>query len=75
MIKVIVFDMDGVLCRYRIEHRLAQLAAWSGHSPEAIHAAIWRSGFEDEGERGVLSVDDYLRGSGERLGYPLCAVG
>lgn len=74
MIKVIVFDMDGVLCRYRIERRLAQLAAWSGQSPEAIHAAIWRSGFEDEGERGVLSADDYLRGFGERLGYPLSAA-
>ena len=74
MIKVVVFDMDGVLCRYRIERRLAQLAAWSGQSPDMIHAAIWRSGFEDEAERGVLSADDYLRGFGERLGYPLSAA-
>jgi putative hydrolase of the HAD superfamily len=74
MIKIVVFDMDGVLCRYRIERRLARLAAWSGHSPEVIHAAIWRSGFEDEAERGVLSADDYLRGFGERLGYPLSAA-
>jgi glucose-1-phosphatase len=71
MIKVVVFDMDGVLCRYRIERRLARLAAWSGQSPDTIHAAIWRSGFEDEAERGVLSADEYLRGFGERLGYPL----
>ena len=74
MIKVVVFDMDGVLCRYRIERRLALLAAWSAQSPDAIHAAIWRSGFEDEAERGVLSADDYLRGFGERLGYPLSAA-
>ena len=74
MIKMIVFDMDGVLCRYRIERRLARLAAWSGHSPEAIHAAIWRSGFEDEAERGVLLADDYLKGFGERMGYPLSAA-
>jgi putative hydrolase of the HAD superfamily len=74
VIKVVVFDMDGVLCRYRIERRLARLAAWSGHSPDTIHAAIWRSGFEDEAERGVLSADDYLRGFGERLGYPLSAA-
>ena len=74
MIKAIVFDMDGVLCDYRIERRLALLASWSGRSPEAIHAAIWRSGFEDEAERGVLSADDYLRGFGERLGYPLSAA-
>jgi hypothetical protein len=66
--------MDGVLCRYRIERRLALLAAWSGHSAEAIHAAIWGSGFEDEAERGLLSVDDYLKGFGERMGYPLSAA-
>jgi putative hydrolase of the HAD superfamily len=74
VIQIVVFDMDGVLCRYRIERRLARLASWSGQSPEAIHAAIWRSGFEDEAERGVVSADDYLRGFGERLGYPLSAA-
>ena len=74
VITTVVFDMDGVLCRYRIERRLALLASWSGRSPDAIHAAIWGSGFEDEAERGGLSADDYLRGFGERLGYPLSAA-
>lgn len=74
MINAVVFDMDGVLCRYRIERRLARLAAWSGQSPEAIHAAIWGSGFEDAAERGALSADDYLQGFGERLSYPLSAA-
>jgi putative hydrolase of the HAD superfamily len=74
VITTVVFDLDGVLCRYRIERRLARLALWSGQSPEAIHAAIWGSGFEDEAERGVVSADDYLRGFGERLGYPLSAA-
>jgi glucose-1-phosphatase len=74
VITTVVFDMDGVLCDYRIERRLARLAAWSGQSPDAIHAAIWRSGFEAEAERGVISADDYLRGFGERLGYPLGAA-
>jgi HAD superfamily hydrolase (TIGR01509 family) len=74
VITAVVFDMDGVLCRYRIERRLALLASWSGRSPDAIHAAIWRSGFEDEAERGVLSADDYLKGFSERLGYPLTAA-
>ncbi len=73
-VRAVVFDMDGVLCRYRIERRLAQLSAWSGRSPDAIHAAIWRSGFEDEAERGLLSADDYLKGFGERMGYPLSAA-
>jgi glucose-1-phosphatase len=74
VITIVVFDMDGVLCRYRIERRLARLASWSGQCPEAIHAAIWRSGFEDEAERGVPSADDYLQGFGARLGYPLTAA-
>ena len=74
VINAVVFDMDGVLCRYRIERRLALLASWSGLSPDAIHAAIWRSGFEDEAERGVVSADEYLRGFGERMGYPLSAA-
>jgi len=74
LINAVVFDMDGVLCHYRIERRLALLASWSGRSPDAIHAAIWRSGFEDEAERGVVSADDYLKGFGERMGYPLSAA-
>lgn len=72
-IETVVFDMDGVLCHYRRERRLALLASWSGRGPDEIHAAIWRSGFEDEAERGVLSADDYLKGFGERMGYPLTA--
>ena len=71
VIKIVVFDMDGVLCRDRIERRLALLASWSGRSPEAIHPAIWGAGFEAEAERGVLSAGEYWRGFGERLGYPL----
>ena len=74
VINAVVFDMDGVLCRYRIERRLALLASWSGQSPDAIHAAIWRSGFEDEAERGVVSADEYLLGFGERMCYPLSAA-
>jgi putative hydrolase of the HAD superfamily len=73
LIKAVVFDMDGVLCHYRIERRLALLASWSGRSPDAIHVAIWRSGFEGEAERGLVSSDDYLKGFGERMGYPLSA--
>jgi len=73
LIKAVVFDMDGVLCDYRIERRLALLASWSGRSPDAIHAAIWRSGFEDDAERGLVSADDYLKEFGERMGYPLSA--
>ena len=74
MIDAVVFDMDEVLCRYRIERRLALLASWSGRTPEAIHAAIWRSGFEDAAEAGAFTADAYLREFGERMGYPLSAA-
>jgi putative hydrolase of the HAD superfamily len=73
-IQAVVFDMDGVLCRYRIERRLALLAAWSGRTADEIHAAIWRSGFEDESERGEWEADAYLREFGARMGYPLTAA-
>ena len=73
MIRMVVFDMDDVLCRYRIERRLALLASWSGQTPEAIRTAIWGSGFEDEAERGGRSADDYSLGFGERMHYPLSA--
>ena len=71
MIETVVFDMDDVLCRYRIERRLELLAGWSGRSPDAIFAAIWRSGFEDEAERGACTADAYLQEFGARIGYPL----
>jgi putative hydrolase of the HAD superfamily len=74
VIEVVVFDMDDVLCRYRIERRLALLASWSGRSPEAIYGAIWQSGFEDEAERGAFTADAYLREFGARIGYPLSAA-
>jgi len=71
VITAVVFDLDGVLCHYRLDRRLALLAAWSGRPAEAIHATIWGSGFEDEAERGAMSADDYLKGFGERMGYAL----
>ena len=74
MIDAVVFDMDGVLSHHRRDRRLALLASWSGRSPDAIRAAVWGSGFEDEAERGLLSAEDYLKGFGERIGYALTAA-
>jgi len=74
VIEVVAFDMDDVLCRYRIERRLALLASWSGRSPDGIYGAIWQSGFEDEAERGAFTADAYLREFGARIGYPLSAA-
>ncbi len=42
-----------------------------GASSDAVHEAIWDSGFELLGDSGALEAADYLRGFGERIGYPL----
>lgn len=73
MIRTVLFDLDGVLCRPRRDRRLALLASWSPLDEAEIEAAIWRSGFERAGELGLLSADDYLREFGERLRIELTA--
>ena len=70
-IKLVLFDMDNVLCDYDRGKRVACLAELAGTSSEAVHAAIWDSGFELLGDSGALDAADYLRGFGERIGYPL----
>jgi HAD superfamily hydrolase (TIGR01509 family) len=70
-IAAVVFDMDGVLCRYRIEKRLAHLATLCGKTADEIHAAIWRSGFEHLSDSGKLTAEAYLTGFGERMGVLL----
>jgi glucose-1-phosphatase len=70
-IKLVLFDMDNVLCDYDRGKRVARLAELAGSSGEFVHRAIWDSGFELLGDSGMLDAVDYLRGFGERIGYPL----
>ncbi|MBR0991664.1 HAD family phosphatase [Bradyrhizobium japonicum] len=70
-IKLVLFDMDNVLCAYDRRTRVAYLAELAGTTREAVHAAIWDSGFEALGDCGALEAADYLRGFGERIRYPL----
>lgn len=70
-IKLVLFDMDNVLCDYDRAKRVACLAELAGTSSAFIHEAIWDSGFESLGDSGALDAADYLRGFGERIGYPL----
>lgn len=70
-IKLVLFDMDNVLCNYDRGRRVSYLAALAGHTPAVVHQAIWDSGFEQLGDCGALDAEGYLRGFGERLGYPL----
>jgi glucose-1-phosphatase len=71
MISAVIFDMNDVLVRYDRSARIAYLARIAALAPATVEAAIWESGFEDEGDSGALDADSYLRGFGERLRYPL----
>jgi glucose-1-phosphatase len=70
-IKLVLFDMDNVLCDYDRGTRVACLAEFAGTTSDAVHEAIWETGFELLGDSGALDASDYLRGFGERIGYPL----
>ena len=70
--KVVIFDMDDVLCHYDLGRRLKALADITGKDPREIRAALWDSGFEDEADSGSYpDVDDYLWELSVRLGYPV----
>src|SRR4051794_35381785 len=70
-IKLVLFDMDNVLCNYDRGKRVARLAQLAGTTSEFVHRAIWESGFELLGDSGAVDAADYLRGFGERIDYPL----
>jgi putative hydrolase of the HAD superfamily len=70
-IDLVLFDMDDVLCAYDVPRRLGELSRLSGRSVEAVHAAIWDSGFEHAADEGAIDAQGYLEGFGARLGRPL----
>lgn len=70
-LRCVIFDLDGVLCRYDLSRRLARLAALSARAPAEIQAAIWGSGFEDRSDAGAFDAEHYLREFGERIGVSL----
>jgi putative hydrolase of the HAD superfamily len=68
--RLIVFDMDDVLCGYDWPGRVAALADYAGRPGAEVAAAIWGSGFEDSADRGAIGAEAYLAGFAERLGAP-----
>lgn len=70
--RLVIFDMDGVLCGYDLGRRLRALSRMSGRRPRDIRAAIWDSGFEDDADAGCLPAGrSYLDEFGRRLGHAL----
>lgn len=69
--RLVLFDMDDVLCAYRVDVRIAQLARLSGRGPACVREAIWDSGFLDEADTGRWDAEGTLAEFGRRLGSPL----
>ena len=70
-ISLILFDLNGVLYLYDRAARIARLSLATKRSPDYVKAAIWDSGFEDNGDTGALDAAGYLRGFGACLGCDL----
>lgn len=67
----VIFDMDDVLCRYHFDKRLARLSEMSGVTPEFINDVIWEQGFDEEGDAGRYTAEEYHRLFCERIGAAL----
>ncbi len=70
-IALVLFDLDGVLCRYDRPVRVDHLAATTGRSPAVVRHAIWGTGLESRADAGLIGDDEYLHELGRLLGYPL----
>ena len=71
-IKLIGFDLDGVLLDFHPDRRLHYLAQLTGKEPDAIHEAIWGSEFERKAEAGAYRTGaEYLKAFNQRLGHEL----
>ena len=70
MLRLVLFDMDDVLCRYDWHGRVAELSRLSSRSFAELEASIWNSGFEDTSDTGQIDAETYLAGFSARLGMP-----
>jgi putative hydrolase of the HAD superfamily len=71
-IKLVIFDLDGVLCHTDFARRLEYLGEATGLEPGVIDRATFQSGFEELADRGNYSAAEYLRLFGEHLGVAIC---
>ena len=56
---LLVMDLGGVTCRWQPERRLAELSQLSGQPASAIDQAVFESGFDDAGERGRFTLEEF----------------
>lgn len=70
-VRLLIFDVDGVLFHYDREVRVQALAAAIGRSPAEVTDAVFSSGIEDRADAGELGTGAYLAALSERLGVPV----
>lgn len=68
---LVLFDLDEVLVGYDHGARVAHLAQATGTSAEAVHAALYISGFERDADRGLFDGPQTLAEFSRRLGAPV----
>lgn len=69
-VSLVAFDLDGVLCDFLPDRRLAWLSALTGKAAARIQAAVWDSDFEPAAEAGAYPTGDaYLQAFNQRLGH------
>ncbi len=68
---LVLFDLDEVLVGYDHAARVAHLARATGTSAEAVHAALYTSGFERDADRGLFDGPQTLAEFSRRLGAPV----
>lgn len=69
IIRAVVFDLSGVVCQMRHGRRLAALAALSDATAAEIDAEIWRSGLDNEFDRGRYSSQEIYTLFQRRFGF------
>lgn len=67
---VLVLDLGGVAARWLPDRRLQALAELSGLPPATIDQLVFESGFEDAGERGRFTEQEYVTALLGLLGLP-----
>jgi putative hydrolase of the HAD superfamily len=67
---VLVLDLGGVAARWLPDRRLHALTELSGLPPATIDQLVFESGFEDAGERGQFTEEEYVTALLGLLGLP-----
>jgi putative hydrolase of the HAD superfamily len=70
-VRLLIFDVDGVLFRYDRAVRARTLASELGRSFDAVWDAVFTSGIEARGDAGELDTEEYLAALSDHLGLPV----